>query len=574
MRTLQGILFWIITTLPGGAAGVEMMGVLANSGEQGPALARFEGSDMDRNLGVIYTEDGSIWTGGAEGELLRYAVDGRLLGVYPVPPAQSRTKRYQVVLCGDSVIVQVGEILYRLPVDAVAGTEMESLDVSANKLSWRAHDGWLAAASGNRIFRVNASGETQPVGEVADDVYAIEIGPEGDIYVQLSNHMLRDQSFIKWDEPEKEFPIAGMYPQWIDDHWYVMNYHGTTLRFDRELNSDPGVALGGNSGSFIGYVPGDYELNIPTGIARLGEEVYAIKGGSGVVLLIQWDSEADRFTRIRRIGPLRYCRALGMDNQGRIWVNGGVIRWEDDPDAPFEHGVPNAGAESKGNTAALGVEILGNDSYIAALQRPKNSGSFFYGAMDGPARGAGSGGLIPESFVAACLIRWGNDRPALLMLDETGRGTAVFVSPLDARPSGKAGEVALEASPALSNLMSLASDGKDRIWAAADGYVVAFERDGETWKEKNRWKGNRETGLGEELHLGYSDNLLWVSDTERHRVFVLDTVANQLRGHFGILDEAGSGMDALNEPRAITAQGSRAVVYDSANQRLIKLQCG
>jgi hypothetical protein len=41
---------------------------------------------------------------------------------------------------------------------------------------------------------------------------------------------------------------------------------------------------------------------------------------------------------------------------------------------------------------------------------------------------------------------------------------------------------------------------------------------------------------------------------------------------FSTTDHAGSGLDALSCPETIAAGGRRAIVYDSGNQRLMKLR--
>lgn len=44
------------------------------------------------------------------------------------------------------------------------------------------------------------------------------------------------------------------------------------------------------------------------------------------------------------------------------------------------------------------------------------------------------------------------------------------------------------------------------------------------------------------------------------------------RASFGRIDAHGDNPASLDSPEAITARGDRAVVYDSGNQRLVKLR--
>jgi hypothetical protein len=71
------------------------------------------------------------------------------------------------------------------------------------------------------------------------------------------------------------------------------------------------------------------------------------------------------------------------------------------------------------------------------------------------------------------------------------------------------------------------------LLSAGDGFVIEFARDGQNWKEERRW--------------------------------------NSL-GSFGTADSPGDDLTHVNTPTTLAACGDRAVVYDSGNQRLVKLR--
>jgi len=78
--------------------------------------------------------------------------------------------------------------------------------------------------------------------------------------------------------------------------------------------------------------------------------------------------------------------------------------------------------------------------------------------------------------------------------------------------------------------------------------------------------------FGAELHLAVSGDWLLVSDTMRHRVLWLDWTRRKFVAQFGVTDKPGDDATHLDTPTFVALQGSRAVVADSGNQRLMKLE--
>ena len=63
-----------------------------------------------------------------------------------------------------------------------------------------------------------------------------------------------------------------------------------------------------------------------------------------------------------------------------------------------------------------------------------------------------------------------------------------------------------------------------------------------------------------------------MTDARRHCVVCFDLAAGRLLATFGRAEEAGASLSLLSRPTAIAAGGSRAVVFDAGNQRLLKLR--
>lgn len=557
----------LVFTASAGSLSVE--GVLANSGEQGKTLARFGDGKGERGIGVVYDDNGSLWAGGRSGEVIRYTVDGRQLAAYKTPDFGAPHEIDRVMRCGDALLLKLNKKLYVLPFDAAPGSAAKPLNVEASKLSFGTHDGWAAAALESRVFWVNAKGETRDIGNAPGPVRDLDVGPDGEVYLRTDD-MMRTRTVIKLSQPEPPYSAPGFRIQWLNGSWFGHDWHGTIRRFNRSLEPDPGVVLGGNSGSFLGYVPGNYELSNCTGMAWLGGNQYAAAGISGVLHLIVWDPQAKRFEISRRIGPLKNCLAVALDGKGRIWFLGGVLQWHDSPDAPLQHGVPGAGAES--GAGPFAAAVLPGDAFVAAGANERGGGTFYSGMMDGPADRPGSD-LIQKDFVAGALIHW-NKRTAFAMVNAEGKGVAMYVSSTNGRLQNQAGEIVLQGTTPIQKLTSLTSDGINRLWAAADGQIIEFVQDADQWKERKRWKqwNTPAAGtLGEEAHLSFSQDRLWVADTTNHRVLVFDAESRALLAQVGTAGKPGNDLSSFNAPRALSANGDRAVVFDSENQRLVKL---
>jgi hypothetical protein len=136
------------------------------------------------------------------------------------------------------------------------------------------------------------------------------------------------------------------------------------------------------------------------------------------------------------------------------------------------------------------------------------------------------------------------------------------------------GPVELHTSPPATRWTSLAMKDDNTLLAGADGAVIEFHRDGDNWTESTRWN-SWDTGpanvFGKVVYLSTDSGHLWVSDTERQRVFCFSLDNEKPLASFGVADQAGNDMAHVQAPQVIIGRGNRAAFYDSGNQRLIKL---
>jgi sugar lactone lactonase YvrE len=542
---------------------IRCAGILGNSGEQGASLVRFNNAGAS-GIGIAVDRYGSIWDRAGAGFLNRYTVDGRLLATYKIPGGAGNRNIDAIAVAGDDVILRLGGGLYTIAIDAPTGSEAKDMKIAADLMSLSSRDGWVIASKGNEIFQVNTAGEKKPVAIIdkAPDM-GLTYNQDGKICV------IRGWKVYRISPEEKDGLAAigdapGERPQFLNGYWYGNAWHSTLRRFDKELMPAPGVVLGGNSGSFIGHVDEQSEVVNGRGTALIRENLYAISGIDGIMHLLEWKPLEKRFAPVRRIGAVVSCNAIGLDRTGRIWYKSGNWNWNDGPDTPLRYGIPEPelfAAVMQSNDSILGYGLLwGNPAIMNGNfdKEVRNS------RMDKQP-------YFPNSAIAIAISEY-NKKRAMYILDKQGKLTALYING-NGEFAGEAGPTQLTTVTPVKEWTSLVYIGKDRMLGAADGYVIEFDRDGLTWKELRRWNSWGDAAkdkFGGKITISEDGGKLWISDTGRNRVLCFST--DKLLAEFGEMDKAGDDLTHLNAPKTITARGNRAVVFDSGNQRLVKLE--
>ena len=556
-------------------------GILGNSGESGESLV-LTGLDAAAGTavgaGVAVDPSGAIWCRGV-GTLLKLAPDGRQLAQFPLPAkGKWDPGRDVLAIAGNHVVTRYGDALFSLPLDAPPGTAATRLPPRTHSLSFSATaDGRLAATFEQRIFLVDpATGETEDVALAPERPDAIEADADGTLYVRWKHRLHRYSGGV---ETAAGWPrgAPGDRMQLLDGHWWCHAWHGTVKRHSTaDMRPDPGVVLGGNSGSFIGHLDENPDVNNGRGMAKFRDGVYLECGGGGVVTTLDWDPGENCLKIRRRLGPLAACSGLAIDGRGRVFCGSEHWEWGDGPDAPFRHGVPPA-------QSAPGA-VVGESSVLIPCWVYSTRPSVFTGTLDKELSSTTLKGPLAYGRDIAALAVWresGQNWMAIARSDGTAVASRLGGNLL---PAGDPRELPLgfRASPtALRSLVarpSGAGDCPDGLVAAVDGFVADLAREGEGFVETarwNRWGTGPGDCFGDVLHLHAHSGRLWVSDTARHRVLVFDMAtapsAPLLLAEFGHADRPGRGMDALCSPTYVAAHGDRAVVYDSGNQRIVKL---
>ncbi len=537
-------------------------GILGNSGEQGPTLVRF-GPEPRRGMGVALDRRGSLWDRAGAGVLNRYAPDGRLLASYRMPAGEDHGDKLTAE--GDFIVFRAGGRVFALKEDAPPGSEARQLG-EAEAISFGSSGGRLAVLHRRRVELLDpGTGDRRPALENVD-AHDVEMDAGGAIYL-VKDWTVR--KFAGGREVLDGWPrkSPGERPQLLEGAWFGHSWHGTIRRFGAALEPEPGVVLGGASGSFIGHLDQNSELVNGRGMARLRPDLYAVSGMWGVMHLLEWDGYQRRMRIVRRIGAVQACRGIGVDRKGRVWWHAGSWRWEDAPDAPLEDGVNPPEHPGVGQ-----VVMLPGDAMCAAGMlwgRP----TFYRGPLSGEVktdRIEKGCAYRKEAAAAAALVVKG--RRVLLTADAAGKGEAFFIGD-DGAYQGEAGPVALRAAAA-GEWTSLAVRGDGALMGACGGAVVELAADGNDWREARRWSSwgpAPADRFGGRIYVAADEGRLWAADTERHRVICFDLGTGRPLGTFGACDRPGADLASLDRPTVIAARGRRGVVYDSGNQRLVRL---
>ena len=550
------------------ADGIVCERVLGNSGEQGKCLVKFAPQGA-RGMGVAYDRFGSLWDRAGAGNLNRYSPDGRLLCQFRIP--RQTGDQDKLTLVGDLLLMQINGKLHTLDANAPPGSEAKSLGVESECMSFGSVDGSIASYGNGKIRLVNVktgqmreapgSWDISPKAKMS----CLELCPDGKIVSQIHSDRLRlfvDGKEVPGGLTEK--PSASRI-QFLDGFWYGHAWHATIKRFDLSFQPAPGVVLGGASGWFIGHLDENYELFSGCGMAKLAENLYAVSGQGGIMHLLEWQADKQNMRIVRRIGSV-HCTGIGLDREGNVWAGAGTWKWADGPDAPLQNGI-------SGQTEMGQAVMLEGDQMVQPATRWGKSMLLAGRLTTEPKFEEVRGVSFLKGHVGAAVYPH-QGKLVLLLVDKTGKAQALYIGS-DGAYLGEGPSVAIKTSSATKEWTSLAMKDASTLLGAADGAVIELTKDGNDWREARRWNswGTSELDhFGQKVFVSADAGRLWVSDHQRARALCFDLQTGKLHGAFGTADRAGDDMQSLNLPEVISARASRAVVYDSGNQRLMKLK--
>ncbi len=549
-------------TAPAFSETILFEGVLGNSGEQGATLIKM-GTPFKGwvGFGVVCDKHRTLWDRTSLNALSHLSVDGRLLGEYPLPETGHPDNQLAVV--DNDLVIKLGGIgLLTLSIDAPPGTAPHPMkDEGIAFISSGSHDGKLAAVdkTGRLLLLRPADGSVEVIG-ATPGAYAVEMTPDGTIYTHWQQKM---HKYVHGREVTDSWPRGYPTCQHVNGYWYTFGYHTTIGRYTAEFQPDPGVVLGGASGSFIGFLEGNWENHHPRGLAQITPELFAVSSNEGVPHILRWLPEKKRFEFVRRIGGLLGCSGLVLDRAGNIRCEFGSWHWDDLPDAPqrFSAGWLHPPALTENDTL-VSVHLGPSETVFSRgniMSYPQNQ-------------------WVPrieslKAIVGSVIYRRGQD-DLLLLMNTSGQGQHIRI--------GSRGEFinvgtlsTLHSKDSVKEWSSLTRRDDSSLIGAANGRVVELIPDSNNWKEArswNSWGSQPDEKFGNQIQLAADDRLLWVADSSRHRVLCFSSDGKKLLASFGQTDTPGNDLDHVHTPLSIAARGDRAVVYDSTNRRLIKLR--
>ncbi len=537
------------------AGELRFAGVLGNSGGTSESLVTFSGKPV-MGMGPVIDAQGALWERGGSTQLNRYALDGRLLAAFEIPESSDRD-RDQLALAGGQLVMNLRKTLYRLPVSAQAGAKPERLNGQAEVLSSSGFEGRVAIYDAGQVFWLNPQiDERALIAKCETSLRSLFIDEKGVVFG------FSYENVFAWQDGKAVagYPKAfrGSRPQKVGPYWYSHSWHGTIFRYNTNFEPHPGVVTGGASGSFIGYLPQSADLNHGAGLVHVQDDLFAVSGHESVVQLMQWREKESQFEMVRRLGPLHQLASVALDADGNIWTPGGSWRWTASAETPLTL----ADVEPSFATQAVVVGgkalcfVKKHYDYIqrahgplidasgwAHMEARDIKGITFDKGVDPEQWPKGAAAYTDRNGKLQWLVTYPNGKAMSYSLSENGQ---VSQDP-----------VATTQLPGVTHCTSLAwFDG--HLLAADRGAVLVFAQSEKGWEEKSRL-----TGFGDNVHVHSDGRRLAISDKQNGRVQIYESLQK---------DKAPIVYSNLKEPTHVAISGDRVVVYESAAQRLIKLE--
>ncbi len=623
-------LFLLAIVLIGAPASLEAaaflpVGVLGNSGQAGPGVVKVGAYTLDRCATGLYCDrDFTLYASGGEA-LNRYSLDGWLIERIPLVPAGSRVDSHYFARLGDTLyfLGHRPDGKWALFVYPLTGAqEATALDVALP--TPRMH--WFTMAAeplqGRLVLFVSAQDSpantstvyfldpAEPRLEKAFDVPAlypagVAVDPVAQlIYLGAMMNLSPDPSAplvnpaVTIVRPDggvvgPEFPTATVKTPAIptafrgrlslaDGALWDTAWYGFLARLDRQTQGAPGMVIHWH-----------HDLGYPTQIlgladrdpAGLGKGLVAITTAApDAIYLARWRSVEQRLELMRRIGSLR-AHSVGLSPDG--WVTASSDRcqywwrWEDGPaQVPRKaelHLALTPGFFLRSNLYPQGAFFALAAQYNITGQ--KYTPTIFKPDVVGNNEAFRSAGDVPMKQPHGLAVDRveGKDQARLLVTDGESRAIWENVAwlPQPAPDPARWTQVGLAPGVELQNPGDIVALEAGRLLLADAGAVLLLEPgpQGYTvgWRLQS-WGEQPEERFGPRLRLAVSGDRLLVSDTDRHRLLWFELRTRRFLAQLGSADHAGSDWYHLDSPGPVGVEGSRALLADLGNERLLKLE--
>ena len=604
----------VLSSLSARSAELTFAGVIGNSGGEGPTVIR---STAGRSGGgVVVDAQGRIFTGGGD-RVLALSRRGNLLWETPLPrpgwvlggPTFAIGGQYLYFVAGPPLRYEgnynylwnpftlVDPNLCRVDMTPGATPEVLATTPAFRWLgSWWGGEVSVAAAPGGQVAYVGFSPASVTNGNYTRDGYCVmEVKPDATLAKVYETptgggRVSVDESgsfFLGGGGTVRKFdkdwqPVAGFAPAALPrlgavptgysgavmltkDALWDMGHYGFVGRYTRTMQPNPGV-----------LVQWEHALNWVAQIADAPGGEYYIKSDDALYVAAVVD---DRLVLRKRFGSLPRVNCLTLTPAGYVGIGYDArMLWFDFAAeacaaAPVKSEYPGPIAQGMVDSEIGALTLTVSPGYLPQEYVPTPKGVALVRYAAEPPK---SGGNQPQSVAAGdfdgrldAVTKVGNWYFAL-------DGTTGRLARADASAPCKFTAMPLAFPGPPTSLAALA----DKYLLVAAGGVIrtfALAADGaptQVWA----WGGGVAPAevFGADLCLAVYGNGLLVADARRHCVclFTFGDRLDQppaLTAVYGEPDRAGDDFAHFDTPTLVSLCGSRAVVYDSGNQRVVKL---
>ena len=327
-----------------------------------------------------------------------------------------------------------------------------------------------------------------------------------------------------------------------------------------------------------------HELDYPTQVVALATEdprydaLLITCPTPSCFYFVHWDKQRQKLDLTRRFGCLPDIYSLGLSEDG--YITAGTARtqlwwrWEDGPDSPCRKADIHIAVTPPyfRNESCLAVgaqyELSGKNPLTLAIFRrtPGDRNEASRVVWQIPIRKP-VGQSVRETP--------GSDNGVLFLTDADQKQIwAIDLWLPQLRPNADTWRTLTIEGAALTAPTDIVALTDGRLLLADAGRILMLEPRGEgytlSW-EFSQWGERPDQQFGKRLRIAADGTRMLVSDTERHRIVYLDWQQREVIAQFGETDKAGDDLSHVNQPTLLSLRGSRAVVADSGNQRILKL---
>lgn len=568
MASLMGVMSYGLT--------VEFVGYLGNSGtEECPVkLGPFDVGDRSGSqtqAGPYYdAERGLLYASAGSERLNAYTVDGRLAASYTIPVGYFDTYAAVLVRSGETLffIRRAGHrrpgTIWQLPLNAPDGTAATKANcdiVGPAVLSGHANAAGeiVVSTDEKKLYVWNpVTGESRQIGDVeAVKPFPISIdwNSKGELivtslwkaYKYVDGKSVEEDGFPKDVVGRGVAPCNGIFH---DGSWWA-GAGCTVLRFNEAMEMDPGVVFSGAGTPTLAYLYRDQDIGSAGGVAHLGNDTIAVSGKYGSITIFEWNPVMRTCERLRRIGAIPETPCLALSEDGTIQVKDVAYLWSD-PENAFTH-------TSWIHEGALYSTRLDGERAVRFYQSDRTGA----GIAAGPFR------EVPNyrdyrsqkefgdfSTIVGALVVGNADKAMVypFMKDGTCFRFDVRNKARNFPVERLSDAVVTLSKPAVGEYTGAVSLEGSHCVLVAGGEIILADVDGETIVERKRLT---KTVSAENRVAGDKERFA-ISEKTENRVTIFSAEGDVL------------AIVTVPSPGAVALCGSRMVVLDTENQRLVK----